>query len=180
MSILEQKRVKRSNFGQSKIACRDMDSSCRSMRCIPTKNQRSTCRSMSWPGRSMSRRWKEGKFKSGRSMTNPCRDMTTFMSFYFWQLGLKRTPIVILICSYKKEVIDTFWRHLAIYFLLNLLRLLREFVRKSLGTWRRSIEDLFHQLYWLHIFFFSSISFIRCLLLILWIVLSKIWVAKFL
>ena len=108
MSILEQKRVKRSNFGQSKIACRDMDSSCRSMRCIPTKNQRSTCRSMSWPGRSMSRRCKEGKFKSGRSMTNPCRDMTTFMSFYFWQLGLKRTPIVILICSYKKEVIGTF------------------------------------------------------------------------
>ena len=104
-----------------------------------------SCRSMSWPGRSMSRRCKEGKFKLGRSMTNPCRDMTTFMSFYFWQLGLKRAPIVILICSYKKEVIDTFWRHLAIYFLLNLSRLLIEFVRRSLGTWRQSIEDLFHQ-----------------------------------
>ena len=71
-----------------------------------------------------------------------------------------RTPIVILLCSYKKEVIGIIWRHLVIYFLLNLSRLLREFVRKSLGTWRQSIEDLFHQ-FNLALYFISpsSISF---------------------
>ena len=58
--------------------------------------------------------------------------------------------------------------------------------RTKYGVYRR-LKNLktkcwrfFYQLYWLHSFFFSSISFIQCLLIILWIVLSKAWVTKFL
>ena len=34
--------------------------------------------------------------------------------FFFLLTRFKRTPIVILLCSYKKEVVGTFERHLAL------------------------------------------------------------------
>ena len=116
MSILEQKGVKRSNFGQSKIACHGMDSSCRNMRRLQSNS------------------------KDQHAAAWQC-----LIAFLFLATRVKSTPFIILLCSYKKEVIDTFCIYLAIYFLLNLSRLLREFVRRSLGTWKWSTEDLFHQ-----------------------------------
>ena len=73
-------------------------------------------------------------------MPKPCRGMATFINLgYFWQLGFW-TPIVILLPgSYKKEIVGTFYLSrnlatLAIFIFLNLSRLLRKIVRKSLGN----------------------------------------------
>ena len=96
------------------------------------------------------------------------------------------TPIVtLLLCHYKKEVVATLEGYLnqqsriefrfLIFSLWIIQVLLRRLFIEDLRAWRQSVED-FSINYIGFIFSFT----LQYLLLILWIVLSKAWVAKFL
>ena len=84
--------LKRSNFGQSKIACRGMGLLCRSMRSIPAKIWRPTyC--------NMPRQCKKENLKACRSMIKTCRGRTTinWLCTFGKQVNCCTTPIVILL-----------------------------------------------------------------------------------
>ena len=110
--------------------------------------------------------------------------------YYFWKVGF-RTPIVtLLLCHYKKKVVATLEDYLYqpsrmefkfFIFSLWIIQITFErIIRRRLRNLKTKCWRFFYQLYWLIIFFYSSISFIQCLLIILWIVSSKVWVSKFL